>query len=101
MKEVRLALAAVAATASALLAAAPSYADPDTDFANEPHTYGIYGGKGYNAWIGKIACKRLDNGLDQDADKLAQFVFNQLEKVQHHRAGPAVPGRVAARLLPR
>jgi hypothetical protein len=63
-----------------LVVAWPAHADPDTDFANELHTYGIYGGKDYNAWIGKIACKRLYNGLDPDANKSAQFVFNQLEK---------------------
>src|SRR5215208_5741976 len=56
----------------------PAHADPDTDFANELHTYGIYGQKDYNAWIGKIRCKRLYNGLDQDAEKSAKFVFTQL-----------------------
>jgi hypothetical protein len=58
----------------------PAHADPDTDFANELHTYGIYGGKDYNAWIGKITCKRLYTGLDADADKSAKFVFGQLPK---------------------
>jgi hypothetical protein len=80
MKGMRLASLAAAAIAPALVFAAPAHADPDTDFANELHTYGIYGGKDYNAWIGKITCKRLTNGLDQDANKSAQFVFNQLEK---------------------
>jgi Protein of unknown function (DUF732) len=80
MKGTRLALIAAAAVAPALVFAAPAHADPDTDFANELHTYGIYGGKDYNAWIGKIACKRLNNGLDQDAEKSAKFVFAQLEK---------------------
>ena len=60
--------------------AGPAHADPDTDFGNELHTYGIYGQKDYNAWIGKITCKRLDKGLDQDADKSAKFVFLQLPK---------------------
>jgi hypothetical protein len=68
------------AVAAAVAVAAPAHADPDTDFANELHTYGIYGGKDYNAWIGKIACKRLNNGTDADADKSAKFVFVQLEK---------------------
>ena len=63
-----------------LAVAWPAHADPDTDFANELHTYGIYGQKDYNAWIGKITCKRLYNGLDQDADKSAKFVFLQLPK---------------------
>jgi hypothetical protein len=80
MKGTRLALIAAAAVAPAVVFAAPAHADPDTDFANELHTYGIYGQKDYNAWIGKIACKRLDNGLDQDAEKSAKFVFGQLEK---------------------
>lgn len=79
MKSIRLASIATAAV-SALLFSAPAHADPDTDFANQLHTYGIYGPKDYNAWIAKIACKRLDRGLDTDANKSAQFVFNQLEK---------------------
>ena len=80
MRGTRLAAVAAAVIAPALVLAAPAQADPDTDFANELHTYGIYGQKDYNAWIGKIACKRLYNGLDQDADKSAKFVFTQLEK---------------------
>jgi hypothetical protein len=80
MKATRLASIAAAAIAPALVFAAPAHADPDTDFANELHIYGIYGQKDYNAWIGKIACKRLTNGVDQDADKSAKFVFLQLEK---------------------
>ena len=80
MKGIRLASIAAAAIAPALVFAAPAHADPDTDFANELHTYGIYGQKDYNAWIGKIACKRLHNGLDQDAGASAKFVFVQLQK---------------------
>jgi Protein of unknown function (DUF732) len=76
----RLAFLAAAAIAPALMFAAPAHADPDTDFTNELHTYGIYGQKDYNAWIGKITCKRLYNGIDQDADKSAKFVFLQLQK---------------------
>ena len=71
-------LAAVVAAAVAL--AAPVHADPDVDFANELHTYGIYGPKDSNAWIGKITCQRLDNGLDQDADKSAAFISLNLPK---------------------
>src|SRR3954454_18924419 len=73
-------LAAMALAMPTLAVAAPAHADPDTDFANELHTYGIYGQKDYNAWIGKIACKRLYNAVDQDADKSAKFVFVQLPK---------------------
>jgi hypothetical protein len=80
MKGTRLAAIAAAAIAPALVFAAPAHADPDTDFANELHTYGIYGQKDYNAWIGKITCKRLYNGTDLDADKSAKFVFVQLPK---------------------
>jgi hypothetical protein len=80
MKGIRLASIAAAAIAPALVFAAPAHADPDTDFANELHIYGIYGQKDYNAWIGKIACKRLNNGLDADAEKSAKFIFMQLEK---------------------
>jgi hypothetical protein len=69
-----------AAAVCALLLSAPAHADPDTDFANQLHTFGIYGPKDYNAWIAKIACKRLDRGLDTTATKSAQFVFDQLEK---------------------
>jgi len=63
MTGIRLASIAAAAIAPALLFAAPAHADPDTDFAREPHTYGIYGQKDYIAWIGKITCKRLSNGV--------------------------------------
>jgi hypothetical protein len=70
----------LAVVAAAVALAAPAHADPDVDFANELHTYGIYGGKDYNAWIGKIACKRLYAGVDQDAYKSAAFVNMQLQK---------------------
>ncbi|MCV7392297.1 DUF732 domain-containing protein [Mycobacterium porcinum] len=65
MKRALIALMFGAATSLAV--AAPAYADPDTDFANELHTFGIYGQKDYNAWIGKIMCKRLHNGVDHNA----------------------------------
>ncbi len=61
--------------------AAPALADPDTDFANELHTYGIYGQKDKNAWIGKIACKRLHRGVDTGAADSAQFIFTNLKTV--------------------
>ena len=80
MKRTHLAAIAAASIAPALVFAAPAYADPDTDFANELHTYGIYGQKDYNAWIGKIACKRLYNGLDKDAVSSAAFIHLQLNK---------------------
>ncbi len=70
----------ISLAAAALLSAAPAQADVDTDFTNELHIYGIYGQKDYNAWIGKITCKRLNKGLDTDANMSAQFVHNQLIK---------------------
>ena len=73
-------LALAAMVVARLAVAWPARADPDTDFANELHVYGIYGQKDYNAWIGKITCKRLYNGTDLDADKSAKFVFIQLPK---------------------
>jgi Protein of unknown function (DUF732) len=79
MRYAKLSVLASIMTAAAALAA-PAHADPDVDFANELHTYGIYGPKDYNAWIGKITCQRLYNGLDQDAGMSAKFVFRQLPK---------------------
>jgi Protein of unknown function (DUF732) len=70
--------AIVAAMAIAL--AAPAHADPDTDFANQLHTYGIYGPRDYNAWLGKIVCKRLGNGVDPDAFASAHFISNNLPR---------------------
>jgi hypothetical protein len=60
--------------------AAPAQADPDTDFSNQLHTYGIYGPKDYNAWIGKIMCKRLRTGLDANAAESATFLHLNLPK---------------------
>lgn len=77
MKRVMLGIATVAI---GLGVAAPAHADPDTDFNNELHTYGIYGQKDFNAWIGKLTCKRLLNGLDPDAYKSAWFVQTNLQK---------------------
>ncbi|MGV0741701.1 DUF732 domain-containing protein [Mycolicibacterium sp. XJ870] len=67
-------------TASSLAVAAPAYADPDTDFVRELHTYGIYGPKDYNAWIGKLACKRMYQGVDTSAQESAKFVSDQLDR---------------------
>jgi len=73
-------LVGVAALACGLGFAAPAAADPDTAFANELHTYGIYGQKAYNAWIGKIMCKRIYTNVDPDVFASANFVRNQLDK---------------------
>jgi|SRR5689334_7182491 Protein of unknown function (DUF732) len=72
-------LAAIGA-AAAIAFAAPAHAEIDTDFANQLHTFGIYGARDYNAWIGKIACKRLHNGVDHDAYQSAKFVSTNLPK---------------------
>jgi hypothetical protein len=66
--------------AVALALAAPAHADVDTDFANALHGYGIFGQRDYNAWIAKITCKRLENGLDTDAHAAQRFVSNQLAR---------------------
>lgn len=73
-------LTAVALTASAQVLAPPANADPDTDFYHELHTYGIYGQKDYNAWIGKLTCKRLWTHVDPDVYKSTEFIQKQLDK---------------------
>lgn len=70
---------AMATLAMGLTFAAPAAADPDTAFTNELHTYGIYGQKDYNAWIGKITCKRIATGVDADAFEAADFVHANLD----------------------
>ena len=70
---------AVCIATAALTLAAPAHADADTDFANTLHAYGIYGQKDYNAWIAKIACKRLYTNVDHDAFHAATFVGAQLQ----------------------
>ena len=63
-----------------LAVAWPARADPDTDFANQLHGDGIYGQKDYNAWIGKITCKRLFSGVDTDAFTSAAFLTANLQR---------------------
>ena len=67
-------------TAAMVAIAAPAHADPDADFANQLHGYGIYGPRDYNAWLGKITCERLHNGLDTTADKSAHFALINLPR---------------------
>lgn len=71
---------AAAITGLAVALAAPAHADPDIDFANQLHTYGIYGPRDYNAWLGKIVCERLDKGVDGDAAKSVRFISPNLQK---------------------
>jgi len=75
------ALIACAAVGFAVPAhAAPDGGDPDTNFAAQLHTVGIYGPRDYNAWLGKIMCKRMYNNLDTTAAQTATFVRNQLDR---------------------
>lgn len=69
-----------ACTATGLALAAPAYAEIDTDFANELHTYGIYGPRDRNAWIAKLTCKRLHNGIDHNAQDSVTFAGKNLDK---------------------
>ena len=71
-------LAALVVTAVVL--AAPAHADPDTDFANQLHTDGIYGPRDYNAWLGKIVCERIHNGVDTDDAKSTTFLSHNLPR---------------------
>jgi Protein of unknown function (DUF732) len=66
--------------AAAIALAAPAQADVDTDFATQLHTFGIYGSLDYDAWLGKITCERLHNGLDATADKSAHFALANLPR---------------------
>ena len=65
---------------AAIALAAPAYADPDADFANQLHGYGIYGPRDYNAWLGKIVCERLYNGVDTSAAKSTEFLSHNLPR---------------------
>jgi hypothetical protein len=76
-------LTTIAAAAVAL--APPVHADVDTDFANQLHGYGIYGPRDYNAWLAKITCERLGNGLDTNAEKSAQFLSHNLPRAPRPR----------------
>lgn len=62
----------------AIVFAAPAYADTDTDFAAELQGYGIYGARDYNAWLAKIACKRIEKNLDADAATSVRFITANL-----------------------
>lgn len=74
------ALAATWATAAAFAVAVPAHADPDIDFANQLHGFGIYGPRDYNAWLGKITCKRMYRGVDGDAYASITFISNNLAR---------------------
>jgi Protein of unknown function (DUF732) len=79
IQHMKRALTLVAAT-MALVFAAPANADVDTDFTNQLHTYGLYGQRDFNAWIGKITCERLRNGIDADAYASVSFLSKNLPR---------------------
>ena len=80
MSSAKRVLAAAVAASATLILAAPAHADPDIDFADQLHSFGIYGQRDYNAWLGKITCKRLFNGVDADAYASARFVSLNLAR---------------------
>ena len=80
MSSAKRVLAAAVIASAALAMAAPAQADPDIDFADQLHEFGIYGQRDYNAWLGKIACKRLANGVDGTAYASAEFISLNLAR---------------------
>jgi Protein of unknown function (DUF732) len=50
------------------------------DVVDEIVTAGGNGPRDYNAWLGKITCERLHNGLDATADKSAHFALINLPR---------------------
>lgn len=73
-------LVTFAAAVAAVTLAAPAQADPDIDFANQLHGFGIYGQRDYNAWLAKIMCKRLATGVDGNAYASEAFVARNLAR---------------------
>jgi len=70
----------IAGTIATLVSPPVTHADPDIDFANQLHGYGIYGPRDYNAWLGKITCKRLGRGVDTDVYESVNFVSTNLAR---------------------
>ncbi|MEH3131944.1 MAG: DUF732 domain-containing protein [Mycolicibacterium neoaurum] len=80
MRNSRIASMLAAGAVVAALAVAPvAQADRDEAFADQLHSFGIYGQKDFNAWIAKIMCKRLHRGVDADVFASAKFVHGQLQ----------------------
>ena len=79
MRLAKLSVPALVAAAMVALAVS-AHADPDADFNNQLHGYGIYGPPDHNAWLGKITCERLHNGLDTTADKSVRFALINLPR---------------------
>jgi hypothetical protein len=74
----RVVMAAAVLAAIGTATAAPAAADVDTDFASHLHGHGIYGQRDYNAWLGKLTCKRLTTHLDANAFESASFVSQNM-----------------------
>jgi hypothetical protein len=74
----RIGLAVTVATAITM--APPAHADPDTDFANQLQGYGIYGPRDYNAWLAKVVCERVHNGVDTSVQKSTDFLSHSLPR---------------------
>ena len=79
----------------------PGARRPGSDFANQLHTFGIYGPLDYNAWLAKIACERLHNGLDATADKVRPLRVVQPPRGSTDRTKLPIPRRRNQHLLPR
>lgn len=77
---------ALAGVSAAMVFAVPAHADVDTDFAGRLHGYGIYGPRDYNAWLGKLTCKRLANNVDHDAFESVAFVGKNIKGADSHQA---------------
>jgi hypothetical protein len=71
---------AVIIAAFAIALAAPAHADIDGEFADQLNGYGIYGPRDFNAWMGKIVCKRLNTGVDGSAHKSVDFISANLPR---------------------
>lgn len=80
MKRISPAVVASFGLALAMMSATSAGADPDTDFAHELQSYGIYGPRDYNAWLGKIVCERSIAGLDGDAEASVRFIGPNIHK---------------------
>jgi len=93
-------VSALAATTATVALAAPAHADADTDFASQLRSYGIYGPCDCNAWLAKITCERMGNGLDDTAGTSAQFLSHAFSAPHQHPADLEVPRRRNHHLLP-
>lgn len=76
----RYAYLTLVSAAAAVAFAAPAFADVDTAFNERLHSLGVYGQRDYNAWMGKIVCKRLNTRVDTDVYQSARFVARNLPR---------------------